>query len=219
MTKYGVVKKDPSIEKNRDGTRNVIMLQCEIEDPEDIQPVEFRFLPGQTFLPQIDDEILIIPISESYLVGISSDDGITPTGNPGDHRFYSTYKKDDDSATIMQAFLELLSTGKITIQATDGNDPAVLLGSIIGNNDGSLSLKSTDSGGTDQAKIDLKNDGNLELNGNTDNVVSWTDLNTALQSFVSAINALFATKLDGAGTAGSATLDITTAKSATVKIP
>lgn len=186
--KIGVVKKDPSIKKNRDGSKNVVILQCEIEDPEDIQEVEFMFQPGQTLIPQKEDKILIIPISDSWLIGISSNDNIVPTGNPGDRKFYSTYKKDDDSSTIMQAILSLLATGEITIQAADGADPATLLAKIDIPNDGSMSIKSTDSGGTDQAKIDLTNSGDLELNGNADFAVAFNDLKIEFNELKTVVN-------------------------------
>lgn len=65
-------------------------------------------------------------------------------------------------------------------------------------------------------KITSNSGQNLELNGNTKEFVTWAALNTALQGLVTAINALFATKLDGGGTAGTLTLDITGAKTATV---
>ena len=67
--------------------------------------------------------------------------------------------------------------------------------------------------------IEIKTDGNVEINGNADNAVSYTDLDTALQGLVTAINAALATKLDGAGSAGALTLDLSASKVDTVLLP
>lgn len=61
--------------------------------------------------------------------------------------------------------------------------------------------------------------GIISINGDTDFAVSWTDLNTALQTLVTNINAVLATKKDEAGTAGTLSLDLLAAKSLTVKLP
>ena len=64
-----------------------------------------------------------------------------------------------------------------------------------------------------------KNDGIIEVNGNSDFAVSYTDLNAQLQLLVSAINAALGTKANGSGTPGTLTLDLTAAKVNTVKLP
>jgi hypothetical protein len=63
--------------------------------------------------------------------------------------------------------------------------------------------------------IDSKNE--IHLNGDSKNLVSHAELNTALQSMIVAINSTFATKLDGGGSPGVVSLDITTSKINTVK--
>lgn len=72
------------------------------------------------------------------------------------------------------------------------------------------------SGGS-PAQILLKSDGTMELNGNALRFVTWDALNTALQGLMTAINAKFATKQDAAGAAGGLSLDISGAKSTTMK--
>jgi hypothetical protein len=52
----------------------------------------------------------------------------------------------------------------------------------------------------------------VQINGSTKNFVTHAELDTALQTYVSAVNLLFASKLDGGGTPGTATLNITAAK-------
>lgn len=61
------------------------------------------------------------------------------------------------------------------------------------------------------------NGNNIELNGNTKRFVTYTELNTALQLLITSINATFATKLNGAGSPGTLTLDISASETQTVK--
>lgn len=83
---------------------------------------------------------------------------------------------------------------------------------------GEKKVYSRDSGGSIAAFIDLLASGDLELNGNANTAVRFADLNTQLQLLVTAINALFGTKLDGSGTAGTLTLDLSATESPTVKL-
>jgi hypothetical protein len=85
---------------------------------------------------------------------------------------------------------------------------------------GEKEIYSTDSPVTTKlATLKWNSSGELELNGNADFAVSWTDLNTQLQSLVSAINAALATKKDEAGSAGGLSLDLSSAKVSEVKLP
>lgn len=62
-------------------------------------------------------------------------------------------------------------------------------------------------------KINFTDAGVIELNGNTKQFVTWTEFNTVLQIFITALNAAFATKLNGSGSPATLVLDITSAKS------
>lgn len=55
------------------------------------------------------------------------------------------------------------------------------------------------------------------LNGNSKSFVTYAELNTALQAFLLALNALFSTKVDGGGSAGTLSLDISASATTTVK--
>lgn len=69
----------------------------------------------------------------------------------------------------------------------------------------------------DGSKTRVINPAGIELNGNTKTFVTHTELNTALQGFVGALNTLFASKLDGGGTSGTLALDISAAATTTIK--
>lgn len=83
--------------------------------------------------------------------------------------------------------------------------------------DGETAIFSTTAdGATLKAQVVLKADGTIEINGNAKRLIT-DDLAGLLSTFVTALNAVFATKLNGAGAAGTLTLDITSAKTTTVK--
>ena len=75
----------------------------------------------------------------------------------------------------------------------------------------------TPDGKTVKARVDLDGAGNIDLNGNSKKLVTYAELNTALQSLITAINNAFATKKDEAGSSGSLTLDISAAETQTVR--
>ncbi|MFW6312269.1 MAG: hypothetical protein ACOC2N_00090 [Spirochaetota bacterium] len=83
---------------------------------------------------------------------------------------------------------------------------------------GETVLYSTNADGdTVHAKIKLDASGNISLNGNDKRLVTYEELNSALQSMVSAINTGFAAKLDGGGSPGTVTLNISAAETTTVR--
>ena len=76
---------------------------------------------------------------------------------------------------------------------------------------------------TGDAEIFIDSSGNIkingtqiQLNGATKSFVTWVELNTQLQLLIVAINALFATKLNGSGSSGTLLLDISSAQTTTV---
>ena len=73
------------------------------------------------------------------------------------------------------------------------------------------------SGSTVQASIKLGTDGNIEINGGSKRLVTYGELNTALQLMVTAINAGLAAKVDGGGTPGAVALDISAAQTTSVR--
>lgn len=57
----------------------------------------------------------------------------------------------------------------------------------------------------------------IELNGNSKSFVTYSELNSALQSLVSSINTAIGTKQDGPGATPSLTLDISSAETSSIK--
>lgn len=86
-------------------------------------------------------------------------------------------------------------------------------------NPGETKVYSTDADGNEKSTIKLKDDGTIEINGNTDNAVSHADLTLALNNFTTALNIALAAKLDGGGSSPGLSIDISGAKVDTVKLP
>jgi len=85
---------------------------------------------------------------------------------------------------------------------------------------GEKEIYSTDSPATSKlARIKLDKNGNIINNQGSKSIVTFSDLDAALQQLVTDINTAFASKLDGGGSSGTLALDISGAESDTVKVP
>ena len=119
----------------------------------------------------------------------------------------------DDTIPPVGSLVTILSVGrawKIAIASNDNISPTM--------SEGERKIYSSD-GGVIQAFINFLSTGVLELNGNGNSAVTYSALNAALQGLVTAINAVFATKLDGAGAVGVLSLDISASEENTVRLP
>lgn len=93
------------VKKNRDGTKNVLLLQVEISDPDDMQTVELVTQAGEDTNPPDDSKIIILPVGRAWKTAIAVDDGIEPSMQPGEKKLYSI-----DGGAI-SAFVDFLNTG------------------------------------------------------------------------------------------------------------
>lgn len=107
--------------------------------------------------------------------------------------------------------LEVARNYKIAVATKDLITAAV--------NAGERKFYSRNAAGAILATIYLKDDGTIEINGNTTTAVKYEPLDAGLQSFVIALNAFFATKVDGPGTPGALAIDISGAQESTIKLP
>jgi hypothetical protein len=84
--------------------------------------------------------------------------------------------------------------------------------------EGETTIFSTDAtGATVKARIDLKADGNIYLNGTSKYLVTWGALNIALGGLVTAMNSALAAKVDGGGSPGTLSLNLDSAKATTLR--
>ena len=63
------------VKKNRNGTQNVLMLQCEISGPEDLQSVEYMSNAGDNTIPVIGSTVAILIAGPSWKIAVAVSDG------------------------------------------------------------------------------------------------------------------------------------------------
>lgn len=93
------------IGKNRNGTKDVLLLQVRITEPDDIQTVEYMSAAGDDSVPPIGSRVTILQAGSAWKIAIASQDSITPVMGEGERKIYSS----KDGA--IEAFINWLSTG------------------------------------------------------------------------------------------------------------
>ena len=129
----GIVK-GFEVGKNRDGTKNVLLLKVEISGTDDIQTVQYMNAPGDDSIPPSGSIVTILSAGKSWKIAIACHDG------------------------------------------KDFNDKL---------NEGEKYLYSKD----ESSFIKILNDGTIEINGDADNAVRFSDLKSGFDSLVAFINA------------------------------
>jgi hypothetical protein len=112
----GVVK-GRELKKNRDGVRNVLVIQAEVSDPDDLQSVELVTQAGEDYNPPDDSRIIIADLGPGFKVSVACDDGIEPSASVGERRLYSI------SGGAVAAIIHLLADG--TVELNGGGGTAV----------------------------------------------------------------------------------------------
>lgn len=97
------------ISTNRDGNKNVRLLQVEFIENEDTRTIEV-FCP-MDYNPANNTLVNIINVSGSYQIAIGFSDGLTPEVSQGEYEIYST----DNPVTAKQARIKLNSSGEIIL--------------------------------------------------------------------------------------------------------
>lgn len=114
---------------------------------------------------------------------------------------------------------------RILLIPVGGSGKLVAIGTITINpqtNPGEVRIFSRDSSGNEQAEIFLKNNKSIELNGNSKRFVTHAELDTALQTHITALNVhTHSGVTTGPGTSGPPvnplSLDISAAETQTIK--
>lgn len=135
------------------------------------------------------------------------------------------------TADVVQSFGEDSNPIKgmtAIFQETDTNGDPIIVGYINKNvvaAEGERRMYSLGSDGSEQAFIWLKNNGDIELNGNSDNVVRFSELESSLMIMVQKLNIELAKIQAGISSAGGAyakvdvDIDVSNAKVENVKCP
>jgi hypothetical protein len=78
------------IGKNKDGTKDVRLLQVEMSGPDDVRTVELFTVSGEDSAPEVGDEVAIRALgTSSNLIGESTKDTVAPSVNEGEKKLYS----------------------------------------------------------------------------------------------------------------------------------
>jgi hypothetical protein len=108
-----------SIKKNRDGDRDVMLLEVEISEPEDRQDAELMPFAGMDFNPPDGCLVFLVESGKAWKIAIAANDGIKPRTNPGELELYSL----DEFAGERLATLLFDAEGQLKAQG--GGDRAV----------------------------------------------------------------------------------------------
>jgi len=105
------------IGKNRNGTKNVVLLQVRLRDAKDIQTIELMTPAGDDSIPVNGSKVAILQVSPAYKIAIAQNDNITSTMGAGEKMIYS------QAGDVIKAFIKWLDTG--IIELNGNNDFAV----------------------------------------------------------------------------------------------
>jgi hypothetical protein len=105
------------VAKNRDGEKDVLLLEVEISEPEDIQTAESIRLAGIDSTPPVGSIVFINDSGEAWKIAVAINDNIKPDTEPGETEIYSS----SDGEKL--AKVRCTSDGKTRVN--DGDDNAV----------------------------------------------------------------------------------------------
>ena len=113
--RYGTVT-GREIKENLNSVTEALMLQVEFLK-NDVQIVQFFSQAGDDTSPPDGSKVVVLELTPAFKVVIASDDGVTPSMEPGEKKIYSTLDSD------IKGFINLLNSGIIELNGS--NDFAV----------------------------------------------------------------------------------------------
>jgi hypothetical protein len=177
------------IKKNRDGEKEVLLLQVEVSGPDDIQTVEYYQSSGQDSNPPVGSLVAFSEAGRAWKISLGADDRIIPSSDSGEYKIYSSL------AGVVKAFLKLFKTGLARIEAV-----------------GDIEIEAN-------GKTEIKGS-TVDLNGDDDNAVRFSVLETAFNQLKADFNAHTQTVSEGIALAPTpSTADISGAKVDEVRLP
>jgi len=108
------------IRENRNGGRDVVLLQVQITDANDVQTVELVTQAGDESSPPDGSTVILVQLGGAWVVAVAADDLIPPDINVGERRVYSQ-AGGARAATIYwraDGQLELNGTGDFAVRFT-----------------------------------------------------------------------------------------------------
>jgi len=99
---------------NRDGEDPDLLMEAEITEPNDEKTVEYGQAAHVDARPPADTSLFILQLSESWLLAIGADDGVTKESAEGEYEIYSILNG------AKAGRLKLFTDGKIRFQNAAG---------------------------------------------------------------------------------------------------
>ena len=100
--------------KNRDGTKDVVLLTVEIYK-DDIQTVELMTHAGDDTIPPDESKVIVLSVGDAWKIGIATNDGIKSTMDAGEKQLYSS------ANDIIKAFIKFKKDGNLEINGKNDN--------------------------------------------------------------------------------------------------
>lgn len=159
-----------------------------------VNEVEVFGSPGLASSPAKGTTLVLVPIagSKEYAVAIGTTNyALGESLNQGETLLYSM----NSLGASLAAKIKTKPDGSVLIESMLGAD---------------ITVKTS-------GKVKYETVDEIQFMGSSKNLVKFQDLDTALQTFKTSIEASLALKLDGAGSSGSISLDISSAKADKLK--
>lgn len=205
---------DYSIITNSSIKNNRIMAGL-LSDGRQVREIPIMIGPGIESAPlQKFERVVSVDVhnSSSMPAGVGGQTDITPVVLPGERRIIAVglVNPSDESAGVEVKSSVYFKKDGLTIYTKSGVTVDI-------SNAGKLTITTADDVDINSTKKITADGTAIELNGATKSFVTHAELSTALSGFISALNLALGTKLDGGGTPGTLTLDISGAATTTIK--
>lgn len=94
--------------------KQVILVDCMIDDPADVQTIEYLFPSGVQSVPQVGESVLIHDVSSEYRVASSTNTGVIVVSEAGESAIFAV-----DGSTV-KGSVKALKNGEIVVNDGTG---------------------------------------------------------------------------------------------------
>lgn len=109
MSTIGIVE-GSSIGKGFRSKKDVVLLTVKIDDPDDVQRIEYLFPSGECSIPEPGSQVLIHIVSEEYKVATAVNSGVVSVIDEAGEKAIYSYSSGD-----INAIITLLNNGTIVM--------------------------------------------------------------------------------------------------------
>lgn len=114
MHSVGIVK-SVRFGKGYRSEKDVVIVECVIDDDRDIQSIEYLFEAGSSFVPFSGDTVLIHEVSSEYKVATSVNSGVVVSSLSSGEKAVFAYSDGD-----VKSIIEFLNSGELVLNRGEG---------------------------------------------------------------------------------------------------